>query len=661
MKKKVGVIGIGSAGIVSLSHLCGWLETDTWEIVSIHDPNTRILGVGESSNPGFVANLECGTGFAYEEDLSSVDGTRKFGTKWINWRSNPYYSPLIEGTQAIHFNTHKLAEFAIPRLKTRWGDKFKTLEGAVDNLTQTEDHVIITIHGTDHLFDYIVDCRGFPDNFDNYTISNCTLVNHGIVYKTDDEKEPYTEHHATKNGWMFGVPLSTRKNYGYLYNDIITTKEEAIADLAKFLKVPKATVAKEVNEFSFNSYYANNVMEGRVCKNGNRAGFFEPISATGIYIYDRIIRAFYDLIKQDKFTVTDLNQTVRNDFEDLESFIRFHYLGGSNIDSEFWRQSKARSIDQLKGDFKFHRLYHELRDLYIKGSPFDHTGMIHSPSSWHKLDESFGYNYFNCKNNFEFDEERVQIHKKSIDDRIKYEVSLQREKVVSKTILATQARFKENGYALIKDVVHPQISGLVCAYSQIDSIENFNPEGEKGQIPGTHSKYADPVMETLLEHLLPIMENATGLKLYPTYSYYRRYRPGDTLKIHKDRPSCEISTTVCFGWNIEGNPGATSWPIFIEGSEIVMNVGDIVVYRGCDLEHWRNSFNAPEGSWHVQGFFHYVDVNGPYAEFKLDKRPRIGYKTPMPGNNSLTTGVGVVKELLNQPKKYITYLSNSND
>ena len=44
---------------------------------------------------------------------------------------------------------------------------------------------------------------------------------------------------------------------------------------------------------------------------------------------------------------------------------------------------------------------------------------------------------------------------------------------------------------------------------------------------------------------LPIMEKKTGLKLHPTYSYARIYKAGDImLKRHKDRFSCEISTTL---------------------------------------------------------------------------------------------------------------------
>ena len=67
-----------------------------------------------------------------------------------------------------------------------------------------------------------------------------------------------------------------------------------------------------------------------------------------------------------------------------------------------------------------------------------------------------------------------------------------------------------------------------------------------------------------------------------------------------------------------------SYPIYVDGVAHHLNVGDLVCYRGVDLEHWRNKFEAPEGSWHVQAFLHYVDVNGPYANYKYDGRESIG-------------------------------------
>jgi len=155
------------------------------------------------------------------------------------------------------------------------------------------------------------------------------------------------------------------------------------------------------------------------------------------------------------------------------------------------------------------------------------------------------------------------------------------------------------------------------------------------QIPNTYSHYADFAMETLLVKMLPVMAKETGLNLIPTYSYARIYKKGDELKRHKDRPSCEISTTL----NLGGDP----WPIFIDGTgadsvideyknihkpnapkgtKVLLEVGDMLVYSGCELEHWREPF---EGDTCGQVFLHYNHVNGPFAEKnRFDKRPMLG-------------------------------------
>jgi len=142
------------------------------------------------------------------------------------------------------------------------------------------------------------------------------------------------------------------------------------------------------------------------------------------------------------------------------------------------------------------------------------------------------------------------------------------------------------------------------------------------QIPNTYSHYADPVMETLLVKMLPVMKEQTGLDLIPTYSYARAYKKGDELKRHKDRPSCEISTTI----NLGGDP----WFIFIEpsgetgkeGTKVLLEVGDMLVYSGCELEHWREPF---DGNICGQVFLHYNHVNGPFADKnKFDGRPMLG-------------------------------------
>jgi hypothetical protein len=152
-------------------------------------------------------------------------------------------------------------------------------------------------------------------------------------------------------------------------------------------------------------------------------------------------------------------------------------------------------------------------------------------------------------------------------------------------------------------------------------------------------------METLMMFVKPYIEKYTGLELAPTYAYYRVYRPGATLARHKDRSSCEISTTICLGHKyIHENPDY-NWGMYVDkdsvgfnpprgfvsagnpGEMIQQNPGDLIIYRGCEVEHWRDQFDAGYGSYQVQAFFHYIDKNGPYyPDFNYDKRPKLGMK-----------------------------------
>lgn len=182
-------------------------------------------------------------------------------------------------------------------------------------------------------------------------------------------------------------------------------------------------------------------------------------------------------------------------------------------------------------------------------------------------------------------------------------------------------KFKNNGYCIInKSVLSTEIIDFVTQYTLFDEMQDFTPDNV--QVPDAHSKYADPAMETVLILLHPFIEKFTGLDLDPTYSFYRVYRPGDALKVHTDRESCEISATMCFNFNYENLD--YRWPIYIEGTEAKLNPGEMIIYKGCQLNHWRDKFIGSENDWHVQGFFHYVDKNGPFANFKFDKRNTIG-------------------------------------
>ena len=183
--------------------------------------------------------------------------------------------------------------------------------------------------------------------------------------------------------------------------------------------------------------------------------------------------------------------------------------------------------------------------------------------------------------------------------------------------------FREKGYA--------KLEGFLDSENCKEYTEEFFKAKEQGltitddsQVQNSHCLPHSVLFDSLLEQLLPNVEKVTQKKLFPTYSYARIYTPGDELKIHRDRPSCEISLTLTLGF--EGEP----WGIFMGYDEdkkycqeIKMNVGDAVIYKGCDLYHWREKYK--EGKWQAQVFLHYVDEEGVHKEWRYDKRDKLSH------------------------------------
>jgi len=196
--------------------------------------------------------------------------------------------------------------------------------------------------------------------------------------------------------------------------------------------------------------------------------------------------------------------------------------------------------------------------------------------------------------------------------------------------------FKEHSYVIIKDVVDKTTVNLLYSYTLKKINRNFyklknNPElysniydmtfGDKRSGFNSLNFYGDEFCETILEALHPKMEEFTGLELLPEYGFLRLYQKDDVLPYHNDRPSCEISTTLCVGYN-----GKNNWPIWLENKKmekisVNLEPGDMLVYKGCDLYHWRDKY---DGENHLQAFLHYNDKNGKYNNNYLDGRKHLG-------------------------------------
>ena len=186
-----------------------------------------------------------------------------------------------------------------------------------------------------------------------------------------------------------------------------------------------------------------------------------------------------------------------------------------------------------------------------------------------------------------------------------------------------RSKFEKNKYVHLEDFLDPESAAQLTAALQ--GLVKQQQTIKDPQCPISEAVHGSPVFDKLLLDLLPSFEQASGKRLYPTYSYARLYLPGEELANHTDRPSCEISATLTLGF--EGDV----WPIFMGNQDksvknkIKMKAGDAVMYRGCEVNHWRNKYK--NGKWQAQVFLHYVDADGPYAEWKYDKRPGLNIPT----------------------------------
>ena len=164
--------------------------------------------------------------------------------------------------------------------------------------------------------------------------------------------------------------------------------------------------------------------------------------------------------------------------------------------------------------------------------------------------------------------------------------------------------FKKDKYKILRGAISKELASFVYSYflkkrqvarflfdqKYVSPFTEYWGIWNDQQVPNTYSHYADVVMETLLEALRAKMEKETGYKLNETYSYARIYKTGDILHRHKDRYSCEVSTTL----NLGGDP----WPLYLDptgkkgqaGIKVELEPGDMLLYSGCDLEHWREAF-----------------------------------------------------------------------
>jgi hypothetical protein len=186
------------------------------------------------------------------------------------------------------------------------------------------------------------------------------------------------------------------------------------------------------------------------------------------------------------------------------------------------------------------------------------------------------------------------------------------------TIDEVRGTFATHRYAKLEGFLDDKLRQMLYDHIQRQSVA-ASASSFEGQV-GALELSADPLMEFLLAGIHPRIEELSGCKLYPTYSFCRTYHRGHFLVRHRDRPSCEVSVSLNLGPKLNA-----PWPLWVKGplgeSAVAMEPGDAVLYRGIECEHWREPFEEEQLT---QVFLHYVEQDGPHRDLKFDKRSNLG-------------------------------------
>tara|TARA_R100000008_G_C3578035_1_gene166521 strand:- start:904 stop:1989 length:1086 start_codon:yes stop_codon:yes gene_type:complete len=323
-RKRLVVVGAGNAGCVTALHYHKYLDPKAVDIIIYHDPDTPIEKVGQGTVIGPTSLIGDTLGINWYSN--PINATLKSGVLYEGWgkkKEKIFHNFPMDG-MAMHYVPQKLSDAVLN------SGKFKVVEKKVNNVEKEIDA------------DVIFDCRGGGErNPHHYKLLTNPL--NSVLLSTTYGSDPellYTKAIATPNGWAFAIPNKDSVSYGYLYNNDITTKEEATED---FLE--RFNLSEIVGDFSFENYVARNMFANeRTVLNGNKYFFLEPLEATALDTYQMVARYawshFVDGAKRDVCNI-EMMRLVK----EVQNFVLWHYQSGSKYDTPFWDYAKSLSFD----------------------------------------------------------------------------------------------------------------------------------------------------------------------------------------------------------------------------------------------------------------------------------------------------------------------------
>jgi hypothetical protein len=395
------IVGGGTAGWIA-SYILLKSQPGLHKITLIESSQIGIVGAGEGST-GLLRDILVGEFFDYrvniDEFMLKTKSTRKYGIRHENWigDGSSYFAPidvsnsawilndyifkyslannrkekmhvasylgsLYENNEydndftAFHFDAFKIGNF-FKEICLR--DNATCIDAIVNDITLNADGDIKSIildsgqiiHG-----DFFVDCSGFRRILANKlniswiskskVLPMNTAMPFLLEYKENERIIPETKATALSSGWMWNIPLTTRRGCGYVFDRNFISNDQAKIEIENYL----GHSIEPIRFIEFDAGYVSDFWKNNLLILGLASSFVEPLEATSIHntIAQMIVFVKEFLLKDKATTVTRINQKIYNKritfLNDITiDFISLHYQGKRN-DSDFWKFIKEKNI-----------------------------------------------------------------------------------------------------------------------------------------------------------------------------------------------------------------------------------------------------------------------------------------------------------------------------
>lgn len=344
---KFAIIGKGTSALVSSMIVL----RRGHQVEHFYDPDTPFLRVGESTTPHVSCLMRDVLGMCIGTFVDDGIVSYKNGVHFVDWGvGGEFTHPFNSNHNAFHLDNKRWNDYVIGILESKRGVKFhpERYEGY-----EVTDHDTIMINGKE--FDFIINCSGWQDD-DSYDEPLIETVNSALLHHIPEMKEyHHTIHLATKHGWQFQLPFPElndgESHCGYLYNNKLTSDEEAVADLKRMYG--------EDHQFKMIKWkprFARQMIKDRYeAFQGNRLFFLEPLQALSLDYYKLLCEDICDFAeRRDYATFCQVNQKYRSEMIDYQYALALHYQFGSVYggngqgDSKFWNWVTPRARHNLK-------------------------------------------------------------------------------------------------------------------------------------------------------------------------------------------------------------------------------------------------------------------------------------------------------------------------